>query len=218
MLFRLNGGQEVADFQIEKDLIRKGYHNIAGIDEAGRGALFGPVVAASVVFSDAFIVESKEAWISEVDDSKRLSPKKRERLAKAILAAAKGVGVGMATNREIDKANIQWASLEAMRRAVERMPFCPDFLLVDGFALKGLACDQMGLPRGDRTSASIAAASIIAKVLRDQIMRHLDTIYEGYAFSKHKGYGTRDHFRTLDEKGPTVFHRFSFRPLNKGKE
>lgn len=208
----------MANFQIEKDLFRKGYRNIAGIDETGRGALFGPVVAASVVFSDAFIREGKESWISEVDDSKLISPKKRERLAKAILAAAKAVGIGMATNREIDKANIQWASLEAMRRAVERMPFCPDFLLVDGFTLKGIAYDQMGLPQGDRRSTSIAAASIIAKVLRDQMMRHLDAIYEGYAFSKHKGYGTRDHFRTLDAKGPTVFHRFSFCPLNKGKE
>jgi ribonuclease HII len=218
MLFNINGGQEVANFHIEKDLFRKGYRNIAGIDEAGRGALFGPVVAASVVFPDALIRKSKESWISEVDDSKLLSPKKRERLAKAILAAAKAVGIGMATNKEIDKANVHWASLEAMRRAVERMPFCPDFLLVDGFLLKGLAYDQMGLPQGDRKSTSIAAASIIAKVLRDQMMRHLDTIYEGYAFSKHKGYGTRDHFRTLDEKGPTVFHRFSFCPLNKGKE
>ncbi len=207
----------MANFQIERDLISKGYRNIAGIDEAGRGALFGPVVAASVIFSDSFIRESRESWIPEIDDSKLIPPKKRKKLAKDILAAAKAVGIGMATNREIDQENIQWASLEAMRRAVRRMPFCPDFLLVDGFPLKSLSCDQLGLPQGDRTSTSVAAASIIAKVLRDEMMRHLDTIYEGYAFSKHKGYGTRDHFLTLDRKGPTGFHRFTFCPLKKAK-
>jgi ribonuclease HII len=218
MLYNLAGGREVANFSIEEDLLRNGYQNIAGIDESGRGALFGPVVAASVIFSASFIKGYKESWISEVDDSKLLQPKKRERLAKAILTAAKAVGVGIATNREIDETDIQKASLEAMKRAIERMPLSPDFLLVDGFQLTGVACNQLGIPHGDRMSISIAAASIVAKVLRDQMMKHLDTVYEGYAFSKHKGYGTRDHFHTLDEKGPTVFHRFSFCPLNKEKQ
>jgi len=212
------GGPEVADFCIEENLLQEGYKNIAGIDEAGRGALFGPVVAASVMFSDDFIWYNKEAWIPEIDDSKRLTPRKRERLAKFILSSAKAVGIGMATNREIDKKNIRWASFEAMRRAVEKMPFCPDFLLVDGFKLPGIPLNQLGLRQGDRRCISVASASIIAKVLRDRMITNLDSVYEGYALAKHKGYGTRDHFRVLDEKGPTVFHRFSFRPLNREKK
>jgi ribonuclease HII len=218
MWFNRNGGPAVADFRIEEDLLRNGYENIAGIDEAGRGALFGPVVAVSVMFSDDFIRNNQEAWIPEIDDSKLLTPRKRERLARAILAKAKAVGIGMATNKEIDKENIHAASFEAMRRAVTKMPICPDFLLVDGFQLPGIHHDQLGLRQGDRRSISVASASIVAKVLRDQMVSNLDDVYEGYAFAKHKGYGTKDHFRALDEKGPTVFHRFSFRPLNQEKE
>lgn len=217
MWFNSVGGPQVPDFCIEENLIRNGYKNIAGIDEAGRGALFGPVVAVSVMFSDDFIRSSGTTWIPEIDDSKLLCPRKRERLAKAVLSVAKAVGVGMATNREIDEKNIHWASFEAMRRAVEKMSVCPDFLLVDGFHLPSTPYDQLGLRKGDRKSITIAAASIIAKVLRDQMMSDLDVVYEGYAFAKHKGYGTREHIRALDEKGPTVFHRFSYRPLNREK-
>ncbi len=218
MWFNKVGDPEVADFCIEENLIRDGYINIAGIDEAGRGALFGPVVAVSVMFSDDFIRSSGETWIPEIDDSKLLRPQKRERLTKAVLSTAKAIGVGIATNREIDEKNIHWASFEAMRRAVDNMPISPDFLLVDGFQLPNMPYDQLGLRQGDRKSVSIAAASIIAKVLRDQMMRNLDIIYEGYALAKHKGYGTRDHILALDEKGPTVFHRFSYSPLNREKE
>lgn len=208
----------MADFQIEKDLLKKGYQSIAGIDEAGRGALFGPVVAASVVFSVDFIRYCREEWVAEINDSKLIAPLKREKLAKAILETAESLGVGMATNREIDQHNIQWASSEAMKRALERMSCCPDFLLVDGFRLSGLNRRQLGLIHGDRKSISIAAASIVAKVLRDKMVGHLDRIFEGYAFSEHKGYGTQIHLRTLEERGPTGFHRFSFRPLNKEKK
>lgn len=206
-----------AEFQTEMDLLRQGYVNIAGVDEAGRGALFGPVVAAAVMFSSDFIRNNQEPWISEIDDSKLLTPKKRERLARIILVKAKAVGIGMATNKEIDEDNIHRASFEAMRRAVTKMSFCPDFLIVDGFRLPGVPQDQCGLPQGDRKSVSVASASIIAKVLRDHMMRDLDDVYEGYALAQHKGYGTKDHFRILDEKGPTVFHRFSFHPLNREK-
>lgn len=212
------GDSEVADFCIEEKLLKKGYENIAGIDEAGRGALFGPVVAVSVMFSCDFIRNNSETWISEVDDSKLLAPQKRAMLARAILASAKAVGIGVATNKEIDKKNIHRASFEAMRRAIKKMPVNPDFLLVDGFRLPGAHHDQLGLRQGDRRSFSVAAASIIAKVLRDQMVSNLDSVYEGYDFAKHKGYGTRDHFRAIDEKGPTVFHRFSFRPLCQEKE
>jgi ribonuclease HII len=218
MWFNKIGGQVVADFRIEGSLLRNGYQNIAGIDEAGRGALFGPVVAASVMYSDDFILSSRETWILEIDDSKLLTPRKRERLARAILASAKAIGIGMATNKEIDTNNIHSASFEAMRRAIANMPSSPDFLLVDGFELPDAHHDQMGMRQGDRRSVSVASASIVAKVFRDQMISKLDDVYEGYAFAKHKGYGTKDHFRALDAKGPTVFHRFSFRPLNREKE
>jgi ribonuclease HII len=208
----------VADFHIERGLLRKGYANIAGIDEAGRGALFGPVVAASVIFSDDFIRESRESWIREVHDSKLLSPKKREKLARIILMAAKAVGIGMATNKEIDTSNIHIASFEAMKRAIEKMSCYPDFLIVDGFQIPGIKKDQLGLRQGDRKSVSVASASIVAKVLRDHMVSNLDDVYEGYAFAKHKGYGTREHFQLLNEKGPTVFHRFSYRPMNQDKK
>jgi ribonuclease HII len=207
----------VADFRIEKELLQCGFQNIAGIDEAGRGALFGPVVAVSVMFSVGFIRNNQQVWIAEIDDSKLLNPKKRERLARAILAGAKAVGVGMATNKEIDRKNIHAASFEAMRRAVTKMPFRPDFLLVDGFKIPEIQHEQWGLRQGDRRSTSVASASIVAKVLRDQMVSNLDEVYEGYDFSKHKGYGTKDHIQALDERGPTVFHRFSFRPLNQEK-
>ncbi len=208
----------MADFRIEENLLEKGYRNITGIDEAGRGALFGPVVAAAVMFSDAFIQNKKEGWVFEIDDSKLLTPRKRRILAKAILASAKAVGIGMATNKEIDRENIHRASFEAMRRAVAQLSFSPDFLLVDGFRLPGVRHEQMGLCQGDNKSVSIASASIIAKVLRDRMMANLDHVYEGYDFSKHKGYGTRKHFRALDEKGPTGFHRSSFGPMNREKQ
>ncbi len=205
----------MADFHIEEDLLSDGYKNIAGIDEAGRGALIGPVVAASVIFSDDFIRNNQEAWVLEINDSKLLNPKKRERLARAILSSAKAIGIGTATNKEIDKMNIRMASFEAMRRAVIKMPVYPDFLLVDGFPLPGICRDQLGLRQGDRKSVSVASASIVAKVLRDHMVSNLDDVYERYAFAKHKGYGTKDHFQVLYKKGPTVFHRFSYRPLNQ---
>ena len=205
----------MADFCLEENLIKRGYKSIARIDEAGRGALFGPVVAASVMFSKDFIRDYRDDWIFEIDDSKRLTAKKREKLAKAILASAQSVGIGMATNREIDRNNIREASFEAMRRAVDKMADRPDYLLVDGFQLPRIECEQMGLRQGDRKSTTIAAASIVAKVLRDQMVITLDTVYDGYALARHKGYGTRDHLRAIEEKGPTIFHRISFRPLNQ---
>ena len=207
----------MADFRFETNLFEKGYRSIAGVDEAGRGALFGPVVAVSVMFSDEFVRNAKEPWIPEVDDSKLLPPQKRRKLARVILSSAKAVGIGMTSNREIDSQNIHWASFEAMRRAIGNMAVPPDFLLVDGFQLPGVLHDQMGVRQGDRKSISIAAASIIAKVLRDRMMASLDSVYEGYDLAKHKGYGTRDHRRTLDERGPTVFHRHSFRPMAREK-
>jgi len=201
---------EMADFQIEKKVIKKGFSVIAGIDEVGRGALFGPVVSAAVIFPLTLIKQKLSGWVSEIDDSKVISPPKRKRLAKEILANAASVGVGLSSNFEIDQKNIYWASIISMKRAVGNMSLAPDFILVDGFRLNDVNYPQISVRRGDKKCISIAAASIVAKVLRDEMMVLLDRVYEGYALSKNKGYGTKEHFRALKEKGPSPLHRFSF--------
>ncbi len=201
----------MVDFQIEKRIIKRGFRIIAGVDEAGRGAIFGPVVAAAVVLPSVLKGGIRlSGWAQEIDDSKMISPPKRKRLAEAILANAASVGIGWATNYEIDQKNIYWASLRAMRRAVENMPTAPDFILVDGFRLNDVNYPQRSIVQGDRKSISIAAASIVAKVLRDEMMVHLDKVYKGYALSKNKGYGTKEHYKALKEMGPTLFHRLTF--------
>ena len=204
-------------FWIEKKIIQKGFKRIAGVDEAGRGALFGPVLAAAVVFPSQLIMGRCPEWIKELKDSKLLTPLKRKVLTKHILSHALSLGIGLATNYEIDRQNIYWASLLAMKRAVEKMSLKPDFLLVDGFCLNGVNYPQIGLKQGDRKSQTIAAASIIAKVLRDEMMVKLGRIYEGYALSRNKGYGTREHYQALKERGPTALHRMSFN-LGQGKD
>ena len=152
----------MVDFQIEKKLLNLGYKTIAGVDEAGRGALFGPVMASAVVISNSFIQRDLSGEMEEIDDSKVLAPKKRERLARFILNKAQFVGIGLATSEEIDRDNVHQASLMAMKRAVKNLSIIPDILLIDGFRLKDFDCPQVSLPRGDSQSISIAAASIIA--------------------------------------------------------
>ena len=200
----------MANFQIERKIIRQGFKAIAGVDEAGRGALFGPVIAASVIFPQRMIKKNLSGWVNEIDDSKAISPRKRQRLAKLILGHAIAVGVGGATHSEIDQNNIYRASLKAMRKAVERMPVPPDFILVDGFTLNDVNYPQISVPQGDKKSTSIAAASIVAKVLRDEMMFQLNNVFEGYSLSKNKGYPTKEHFQALKEKGPTSLHRLTF--------
>ncbi len=205
----------MVNFQIEKKIMRKGFKAIAGVDEVGRGALFGPVVAAAVILPNAIMKRSLPRWAKEIDDSKVISPLKRKRVARAIIRNAASIGVGLATNFEIDRKNIYWASIDAMKKAVENMPITPDFILVDGFSLNDVNYPQLGIPQGDKKSISIAAASIVAKVLRDEMLVRLDRIYEGYSLSKNKGYGTREHYKALKEAGATYFHRQTF---NLGKE
>ncbi len=201
----------MADFEIERSLLAKGYRAIAGLDEAGRGALFGPVVAAAVIFPKALIERDRqEGWWREVDDSKCLTSKKRKKLFKSILINAHALGWGLASHCEIDQNNIRMASFEAMKRAVEKMSFAPDFLLVDGFMLNDVNYSQKKVFQGDKRSISIAAASIVAKVLRDEIIIQLGKIFEGYSLPKNKGYGTRQHYLALQELGSTTFHRMSF--------
>jgi len=201
----------VASLRLEKELDRGGARRIAGIDEVGRGSLFGPVVAAAVILPAEWLHRRPPAWVGDVDDSKLVAPARRAELAAALLREAAAVGVGLASATEIDALNIHRATQLAMVRAVESLPDPPDVLLVDGFPIKEVKYRQMGIPRGDRTSRSIAAASIVAKVFRDGLMTTFDALYEGYGLARNKGYGTEEHLRALREKGPTGLHRTSFK-------
>lgn len=208
----------MADFRLEREVLKKGFKAVAGLDEAGRGALFGPVVAASVMFPSSLINHRVSGWLREINDSKLLSPLKRKRLCRLIVMHASSIGFGLVTNTEIDHSNIHLASLEAMRQAVEKMPYPPDFLLVDGFNLDDVNYSQRRVIQGDQKSISIAAASIVAKVLRDEMIIRVDRIFEGYALSKNKGYGTQEHYLALQNIGPTVWHRNSFNLRNVDKD
>ncbi len=204
----------MADFHTEREIANRGYKHIAGIDEAGRGALFGPVVSAAVVFPSyysSYIEKDSYGWVKQVNDSKLLSAKKRKWLFHLILTKVDSVGIGFATNKEIDKNNIIWATRKAMKRAVDNLSVKADFLLVDGIELYDVNCSQKRVIKGDKKSISIAAASIVAKVLRDQMIIGLSRIFQGYSLEKNKGYGTLEHYSALRQLGPSVFHRASFR-------
>lgn len=201
----------MASFRLEKGLLRKGFRLIAGIDEVGRGALFGPVVAAAVVLPPEWLLKRPPYLVRDINDSKLLAPTKRVELAAFLAREASGLGIGMASAEEIDEMNIFRATHLAMRRALERLPLSPDVLLVDGFPIKDVQYRQMGVPGGDRKSRSIAAASIVAKVFRDDLMTALNGVYGGYGLDRNKGYGTSEHFRCLRDKGPTCLHRKSFK-------
>lgn len=174
----------------------------AGVDEVGRGPLAGPVVAAAVILY-------KKIKLPGLDDSKQVAPKERERLYWLILKNAL-VGIGIASEQEIDTLNIYHAGLLAMKRAVQALAHTPDYLLIDGNARIRIPLTQETIVQGDAKSASIAAASIMAKVYRDRLMNHLDTLYPGYAFNEHKGYATELHLELLQKKGPCPIHRRSF--------
>lgn len=201
----------MASLRLEKELFRGGARLIAGIDEVGRGSLFGPVVAAAVILPEAWLVGRPPAWASNVDDSKIVPAPRRIELAAALLREAAAVGIGLASASEIDDLNIHRAAQLAMVRAVQSLPEPPGVLLVDGFPLKEVHYRQMGIPQGDRTCRSIAAASIVAKVFRDGLMVTFDALYEGYGLARNKGYGTEEHLRALKEQGPTGLHRTSFK-------
>jgi len=197
--------------ETEKDLISQGFNIIAGLDEVGRGCLFGPVVAAAVVFDPTFYLKKMPSWSKEVADSKLLSPTKRKRLTGFILSEAAGFGLGYATSLEIDRMNIYWASQLAMKRALNNLGQFPDIILVDGYQLKDIDYLQRGIPQGDRRVFCIAAASILAKVFRDELMCALDFVFPEYALEKNKGYGTEEHYQALERFGPCLLHRRTFR-------
>lgn len=181
----------------------RGFRAVAGIDEAGRGPLAGPVVAAAVILPESFDLPG-------LTDSKQLSEKARERLYPLIRAQALAVGVGVARAAEIDRINILQATLRSMERAVARLNLPADFLLIDGNVPLPLALAQQTLVKGDSRSLSIAAASVVAKVVRDRIMITYDHLFPGYGFAAHKGYGSLAHRQAIASLGPAPCHRFSF--------
>jgi len=191
---------------VERGLRRAGYRYVAGVDEAGRGPLAGPVVAAAVVLDG-------RSRIPGLQDSKRLSPRQREEVAEAIRRKAVSWAVAQATVEEVDRLNVLHASRLAMRRAVEQLSVRPSVVLVDGGW--GLVTDlpQREVVGGDGTVACIAAASVLAKVERDRIMVELDRAYPGYGFAQHKGYACPAHLEALRRLGPSPVHRRSFAPV-----
>lgn len=191
------------DYSFDVNFKSRGYSIICGIDEAGRGPLAGPVVAAACILPDGLIIEG-------LDDSKKLSEKKRSALYDVIIASSLSFGIGSAAPNEIDDINILEASLLAMRRAVSNLHVLPDLLLVDGNQKRGFDIQAEAVIKGDSKSQSIAAASILAKVTRDRIMCDLDLKYPAYGFAKHKGYPTKEHKLSVYLNGPSPCHRKSF--------
>lgn len=193
----------MADLHIEKKLWDRGLRYVAGLDEAGRGPLAGPVVAAAVVFP--FYID-----IGGIEDSKKLTEKAREELFGIITRSAVGIGLGIVDHRVIDEVNILNATFRAMHSAISRLSREPDYLLIDGPYFSGANIPFSAIVNGDSISASIAAASIVAKVMRDRLMRQYDAVYPQYGFASHKGYGTRRHIDAIRKFGMCTIHRKSF--------
>ncbi|HTP65119.1 MAG TPA: ribonuclease HII [Geobacteraceae bacterium] len=192
----------------EELAMRQGYSCVAGIDEAGRGALAGPVVAAAVVFP-------RGVEICGIDDSKKLSPEKRNELFDLIMEKSLAVGIGSGDHLLIDRINILQATLAAMKEAVLKISPLPDFLLIDGISKVPIAVHQRTIKKGDSASISIAGASIIAKVTRDRIMAAFESEYPGYGFAGHKGYGCAEHLAAIARIGPCAIHRKTFRGVKE---
>ncbi|MDE7265539.1 MAG: ribonuclease HII [Clostridia bacterium] len=196
-------GASVDKLKYEKELSAKGYKYICGVDEVGRGPLAGPVVCAAVVMPLDDVIEG-------VDDSKKVSPKKREVLSKEILKRAISYNICRIEADEIDRMNILEATKLCMKRAVEGLEIKPDFVLTDGNMTLDIDLPQQSIVKGDSLSYSIGAASIAAKVFRDNLMDEYDAVYPEYGFKKHKGYGTALHIQAIKDNGLTPIHRRSF--------
>ena len=191
------------DYTYEEAYAAEGYANICGVDEAGRGPLMGPVCAAAVILPRGLVIEG-------LNDSKKLSEKKREALFTVITGNAVAYGIGFASAEEIDEINILNASMLAMERAIEALSVKADFALIDGNCKRNIKIPAETVVGGDAKVPSIAAASVLAKVSRDRLCYELDKEYPQYGFAKHKGYGTSEHMETLRRYGPCPAHRKTF--------
>jgi ribonuclease HII len=198
----------------ENGLSAQGYRLIAGVDEAGRGALAGPVVAAAVILPQY----PEFPWLKSVRDSKEIPPAKRESLFDLIKQEAIAVSIGIIAPQTIDVIGILDATKLAMCHAVEQLSSPADFLLIDCVRLPQLRISQKSIIRGDKLCISISCASIIAKVTRDRIMMELDQLHPGYGLANHKGYGTREHVNSLRLQGPSPIHRYSFAPVRESRQ
>jgi len=196
----------VCSFALEEAARKNGALRIAGLDEVGRGCLFGPVVAAAVILPKGFRLHG-------LTDSKMLSEKKRNQLEPEIRANAIAWAIASVDAATIDRINIRQASLLAMRLAVQQLALSPDYLLIDGCDQIDWPCPQQSVIHGDSTSLSIAAASVIAKVHRDRLLVEFDSQFPGYGLASHKGYSSREHLDALARLGPTPLHRRSFHPI-----
>lgn len=190
-------------WEIERSLKEKGYSQVAGVDEAGRGPLAGPVYAAAVILPDG-------AELSGINDSKKLSPKKREELFDKITEVAVSYAIFSVDEKEIDEINILNATHKAMNGAVKSLSKTPDYVIIDGNSIKGMELPHQTVVKGDAKSISIAAASILAKVARDRYIDEMGKLYPEYGFEKHKGYGTKAHTDAILEHGVCPIHRRTF--------
>ncbi len=202
--------ESLPDMSFEKEALAAGFTHVAGVDEAGRGPLAGPVVAAAVILPEHL------EGLGGLNDSKKLSEAKREALFTALLKRDDvHCAVGVADVEEIDRLNILKATHLAMARAVEALPVKATYCLVDGLPVKGLPVEHRAIVKGDALSLSVAAASVLAKVTRDRMMIEADKRYPQYGFGKHKGYGTKAHMEALRRHGPCPLHRRSFAPVSQ---
>lgn len=192
----------------ESDLARRGYKLVAGVDEVGRGALAGPLVAAAVILRP-------DARIAGINDSKKLSSSERERLSEAIKEVAVAWAVARVTQAEIDEAGLQLSNIAALRRAVERLEPLPDYVICDGFKVECGNIPGIALIKGDSISQTVAAASILAKVFRDRLMLDYHAEHPDYGFNVNKGYGTSEHIEAIKKTGPCALHRRSFYPISE---
>jgi ribonuclease HII len=198
-------------WKYERNLLESGCARVAGMDEVGRGCLAGPVVVAAVILAPT-------RRLAGLNDSKLLTELQREALFRMILRTAAAWGIGTVEAEEIDRINILNATRQAMARAVEALPIAPDHLLIDALRVPEIPIPQTSIVHGDRLSASIAAASVLAKVVRDRVMARYDRIFPGFGFADHKGYGTAEHLAAVELHGPCALHRRSFRGVWVQKE
>ena len=203
-----SAGTPVCGWKLERAAGKLGFVRIAGLDEVGRGPMFGPVVAAAVILPAGCRLQG-------LNDSKKLTEKKRDELDVKIRACALAWAIAAVDAETIDRINIRRASLLAMRMAVERLALSPDFLLIDGRDTIEWDCPQQAIIQGDGTSFSIAAASVLAKVYRDRLLVELDAVFPGYGLARHKGYCSQEHLAALDRLGPTPMHRKSYSPVSQ---